>query len=151
MDGYNFDMLELHFLMDQIRSFNHRTSLMRWSLLKYKCLQSVGGKSRGSNFQERISYIYILRLFVNSLTNQSSEIPNPYTPQALLVSGTSRNCNYSPRENSNLGCDEASVVTYQLYHTYQWSLYVNLVSNILNVLIQSLTFWYCVQIISTVK
>ena len=76
-----------------------------------------------------------LKLFVNSLTNWSSEIPNPYTPQALLVSRTSRNCNYSPRENSNLGCDETSIVTYQLYHTYQWSLYVNLVSNILNVLI----------------
>ena len=47
-------------------------------------------------------------------SNWSSETPNPHTPQALLVSRTFRNCNYSPRENSNLGCDEASAVTYQL-------------------------------------
>ena len=50
-------------------------------------------------------------------SNWSSETPNPHIPQALLVSGTSRNCNYSPRENSNLGCDKVSAVTYQLYHT----------------------------------
>ena len=37
-------------------------------------------------------------------SNWSLETPNPHTLQALLVSGTSRNCNYSPRENSNLGC-----------------------------------------------
>ena len=39
--------------------------------------------------------------------NWSSETPNPHTPQALLVSETFRNCNYSPRENSNLGCGES--------------------------------------------
>jgi len=53
-------------------------------------------------------------------SNWSSKTPNPHTPQALLVFGTSRNCNYSPRENSNLGCGEASAVTYQLYHTRWW-------------------------------
>ena len=41
-------------------------------------------------------------------SNWSSETSNPHTPQALLVSGTSRNCNYSPCENSNLGWDETS-------------------------------------------
>ena len=56
-------------------------------------------------------------------SNWSSKTLNPHTPQALLVSGISRNCNYSPRENSNLGCNEASTVTHQLYHTCWWSLY----------------------------
>ena len=41
-------------------------------------------------------------------SNWSSETSNPHTPQALLVSRTSRNCNYSPCENSNLGWDETS-------------------------------------------
>ena len=50
-------------------------------------------------------------------SNWSSETPNPHTPQALLISGTFKNCNYSPRENSNLRCDETSAITYQLYHT----------------------------------
>ena len=53
-------------------------------------------------------------------SNWSSETPNPHIPQALLVSGTSRNCNYSSRKNSNLECNEASAVTYQLYHTCWW-------------------------------
>ena len=45
-------------------------------------------------------------------SNWSSETPNPHTPKALLVFGTSRNCNHSPHENSNLGCGETSAVTY---------------------------------------
>ena len=49
-------------------------------------------------------------------SNWSSETPNLHTPQALLVSGTSRNYNYSSRENSNLRYGEVLVVTYQLYH-----------------------------------
>ena len=53
-------------------------------------------------------------------SNWSLETPNPHTPQALLVSETSRNCNYSPRENSNMRCDETSAITYQLYHTCWW-------------------------------
>ena len=40
-------------------------------------------------------------------SNWNSETPNPHTPQALLVSETSRHCNYSLRENSNLGCGES--------------------------------------------
>ena len=44
----------------------------------------------------------------------SSETSNLHTSQALLVSGTSRNCNYSSRENSNLGCGEASTVSSHL-------------------------------------
>ena len=40
-------------------------------------------------------------------SNWSSETPNLHTPQALLVFGTFRNCNYSPHENSNLGCGES--------------------------------------------
>ena len=39
--------------------------------------------------------------------NWSSKTPNPQTPQTLLVFETSKNCNYSPRENSNLGCGES--------------------------------------------
>ena len=38
------------------------TLLVRWSLYKYKCLWSVGGKGRGSSLQEGVSHIYILRL-----------------------------------------------------------------------------------------
>ena len=49
-------------------------------------------------------------------SNWSSETPNSHTLQARLVSGTSKNCNYSPCENSNLECGEASAVTYLLYH-----------------------------------
>ena len=44
----------------------------------------------------------------------SSETLNPHTPQVLLVSGTSRNCNYSSRENLNLGCGVASIVSSHL-------------------------------------
>ena len=40
-------------------------------------------------------------------SNWSLKTPNPHTLQALLVSETSRNCNYSPRENLNLGCGES--------------------------------------------
>ena len=40
--------------------------------------------------------------------NWSSKTPNPHTPQTLLIFGTSRNCNYSPRENSNLRCGDKS-------------------------------------------
>ena len=39
-------------------------------------------------------------------SNWSLKTPNPHTLQALLVSETSRNCNYSSHENSNLGCSE---------------------------------------------
>ena len=39
-------------------------------------------------------------------SNWNSETPNLHTPQVLLVSGTSRNCIYSPREKSNLVCGE---------------------------------------------
>ena len=53
-------------------------------------------------------------------SNWSSETPNPHTPQVLLVFGIFRNCNYSLRENLNLGCGETSAVTYQLYHTCWW-------------------------------
>ena len=49
-------------------------------------------------------------------SNWSSKTPNPHTPQALLVSGTSRNCNYSSCENSNLGCGEAQCVIFILCH-----------------------------------
>ena len=55
-------------------------------------------------------------------SNWSSKTPNPHIPQALLVFGTSRNCNYSSHENSNLGCGEISAITYQLYHTCWWSI-----------------------------
>ena len=53
-----------------------------------------------------------------------SKTLNPHTSQALLVFGTSKNYNYSPRKNSNLRCGEISTVTYQyqLYHTYLWLL-----------------------------
>ena len=47
------------------------------------------------------------KLMGTTSSNWSSETPNPHTPQALLVSETSRNCNCSPYENSNLGCDES--------------------------------------------
>ena len=53
-------------------------------------------------------------------SNWSSETLNPHAPQALLVSGISKNCNYSSCENSNLGCGETLAVTYQLYHTCRW-------------------------------
>ena len=33
---------------------HHRTSLVRWSLYKYKCLWSVGGKGRGSSFRRKL-------------------------------------------------------------------------------------------------
>ena len=57
-------------------------------------------------------------------SNWSSETPNPHTPQTLLVFGTSRNCNYTLHENSNLRCGETSTVTYQLYHTCWWCMCV---------------------------
>ena len=41
---------------------NHRAPLVRWSLHKYECLWGVGGKSRGSSFQEGTSHTYTLRL-----------------------------------------------------------------------------------------
>ena len=40
----------------------HHISLVRWSLHKYKCLWGVGGKIRGSSFQERTSHTYTPRL-----------------------------------------------------------------------------------------
>ena len=40
-------------------------------------------------------------------SNWSLKTLNPHTLQALLVSETSRNCNYSSRENSNMGCGES--------------------------------------------
>ena len=40
-------------------------------------------------------------------SNWNLKTPNPHTLQTLLVSETSRNCNYSPRDNSNLGCGES--------------------------------------------
>ena len=62
------------------------------------------------------------KLMSTTSSNWSSKTLNPHTPQALLVSETSRNCNYSPRDNSNLRCGEISTITYQLYHTYLWLL-----------------------------
>ena len=37
----------------------HHAPLVRWSLHKYKCLWTVGGKGRGSSLQEGVSHIYI--------------------------------------------------------------------------------------------
>ena len=41
----------------------HRTSLVRWSLYKYKYLWGVGGKGQDLSSQEGVSYTYTLRLF----------------------------------------------------------------------------------------
>ena len=41
---------------------NHRTSLVRWSLHKYKCSWGVGGKGWGLSLQEGVSHTYTLRL-----------------------------------------------------------------------------------------
>ena len=45
-----------------ISMHDHRTPLVKWSLHKYKCLWSVGGKGRSSSLQEGVSHTYILRL-----------------------------------------------------------------------------------------
>ena len=41
---------------------NHRTSLVRWSLHKYKCSWGVGGKGWSLSLQEEVSHTYTLRL-----------------------------------------------------------------------------------------
>ena len=41
---------------------NDDTLLVRWSLHKYKCLWSVGGKGQGSSLNEGVSHTYRLRL-----------------------------------------------------------------------------------------
>ena len=46
--------------------FNHRAPLVQWSLHKYKCSWSVGGKGRSSSIQEGVSHTYILRLSQSS-------------------------------------------------------------------------------------
>ena len=59
-----------HNLINNLRLHNHingniiyhRTSLMRWSLHKYKCLWSVGSKGYGSSLQEGALHTYTLRL-----------------------------------------------------------------------------------------
>ena len=59
-----------HNLINNLRLHNyingniiyHRTSLVRWSLHKYKCLWSVEGKGQGSSLQERALHTYTLRL-----------------------------------------------------------------------------------------
>ena len=41
---------------------DHHFPLVQWSLYKYKCLWSVGGKGRGSSLQEGALHTYTLRL-----------------------------------------------------------------------------------------
>ena len=43
-------------------SIYHHVPLVRWSLYKYKCLWSVGGKGWGSSPEEGVSHTYTLRL-----------------------------------------------------------------------------------------
>ena len=49
-------MCSLGFIVD------HCLSLIRWSLYKYKYVWGVRSKNRSSNFQEEVSYTYILKL-----------------------------------------------------------------------------------------
>ena len=46
--------------------------------------------------------VQLNKLMGTTSSNWSSETPNPRTPQALLISETSRNCNYNLCENLNL-------------------------------------------------
>ena len=46
--------------------------------------------------------VQLNKLMGTTSSNWSSETPNPRTSQALLISETSRNCNYSLCENLNL-------------------------------------------------
>ena len=58
-------------------------------------------------------------------SNWNSETPNPHTPQALLISETSKNCNYSPRENSNLGCGESLSSHISLWFNNRWYFFLS--------------------------
>ena len=51
--------------------------------------------------------VQLNKLMGTTSSNWSSETPNPRTSQALLISETSRNCNYSLCENLNLRCGES--------------------------------------------
>ena len=59
MDNFINNQLEyfiFSLVLKKIKKYNHHTSLVRWSLHKYKCLWSVGGKGRDSSLQERASH-----------------------------------------------------------------------------------------------
>ena len=65
------------------------TPLVRWSLYKYKCLWSIGGKGRGSSLQKRASHTYTLRLGYNRnsiLYNNNNNDSNNNQLQYVIVS-----------------------------------------------------------------
>ena len=59
----NYDKLLIDIYYDCVCIWNYIFFKDQYSIFFfYKCLWSVGGKSRGSSLQKRVSYIYILRL-----------------------------------------------------------------------------------------
>ena len=110
-----------HFVYELFRSFFYSFI----GLLLYVSLQisfwEGGGDLHVAVFFPR-PMVHLGKPIGTTSSNRSSKTLNSHTPQALLVSGTSKNYNYSSHENSNLGCGEASAVPYQLYHTSWWFL-----------------------------
>ena len=118
MDGHVFDS----WLGEICRTwFPSLSQLNSYSLLFFSFFffEEKKGDSHMATIVPR-PMVQLGKLIGTTSSNWSSETPNPHTPQTLLVSGTSRNYNYSPRENSYPRCGETSAVIYQLYHTCWW-------------------------------